>query len=125
MVTAITSANLQVHIYTIHTGERMNQMRRVRNVLPTKSVKRAEAIVEDFRSAVQQAAGYIRTLHTLNNQSTATSPPNSPSSSTAPTVPSDADIMRSRVEAMNSLIDIMQRNLRVRYDINIPDVVQA
>lgn len=30
-----------------------------------------------------------------------------------------------RVDAMNQLTSVLQRNLRVRYEINIPDVVQA
>ncbi|EKM51823.1 uncharacterized protein PHACADRAFT_199326 [Phanerochaete carnosa HHB-10118-sp] len=79
---------------------------------------------EDFRTALQQASSYIRTLHKLSSQSGTRSPPDSPSSSN-PTAPTDSEISRMRIEAMNQLTNVLQRNLRVRYEMNIPDVVQA
>lgn len=82
-------------------------------------------MTEDFRTALQQASGYIRALHRLASHSGSVSPTDSPSSSSLPSAPTDADIDRMRVEAMNQLTSVLQRNLRVRYEINIPDVVQA
>jgi len=32
---------------------------------------------------------------------------------------------RSRIDVMNRLVGIFQRNLRVRYEINLAEVVQA
>ncbi|THG99686.1 hypothetical protein EW026_g2711 [Hermanssonia centrifuga] len=79
---------------------------------------------EDFKSALHQASKYIRTLHKLASPGSM-SPPNSPSSSSTPDVPTDTELDRLRTAAMSQLIGILQRSLRVRYEMNIPDVLQA
>ncbi|THH23167.1 hypothetical protein EUX98_g8011 [Antrodiella citrinella] len=77
---------------------------------------------DDFRSALHQASMHLKTLHTLsrNNTSSASLPSSSSSS-----VLSDAEISRARVDAMAQLTGVLQRNLRVRYEVNLADVVQA
>ena len=79
---------------------------------------------EDFRSALHQATSYIKALHKLSGASSS-SPPHSPSSSSALNIREDGDLDRLRVDAMNHLLGVLKRNLRVRYEMNIPDVVQA
>ncbi|KAJ3553483.1 hypothetical protein NM688_g3590 [Phlebia brevispora] len=79
---------------------------------------------EDFRTALHQATSYVKGLHKLTAPSSA-SPPHSPSSSTALSISVDGDFNRPRIEIMNQLIGVLKRNLRVRYEMNIPDVVQA
>ncbi len=81
------------------------------------------AYSEDFRTALQEAMGYLRTLHKLAGPNPL-SPPTSPSSSNL-TIPSETELNKTRVDTMNRLINVLQRNLRVRYDLNVPDVVQA
>ncbi|KAI0346017.1 hypothetical protein BDW22DRAFT_1353679 [Trametopsis cervina] len=79
---------------------------------------------EDFRTALQEAMAHLRALRKLSGPN-ALSPPTSPSSSDLSTAPNDAELHRLRVETMNHLINVLQRNLRVRYELNIPDVIQA
>lgn len=85
----------------------------------------SQCCIDDFRTTLQQASSHIRTLHKLVAHHSAFSPPTSPSSSSAPSTLPEADISRMRVDAMNQLTNVLQRNLRVRYEVNIPDVVQA
>lgn len=88
---------------------------------------------EDFRSAMQQANSCIKSLLSLSRQtaplqsSAALSPSTSPSSSALPN-PTSANLVelnRSRIDAMTRLIGVLQRNLRVRYELDIAEVVQA
>ena len=79
--------------------------------------------IEDFRTALQEAMGYLRILHKLAGPNPL-SPPTSPSSSNL-AVPNEGEVNKARVETMNLLINVLRRNLRVRYDLSIPDVVQA
>ncbi|PIL22333.1 hypothetical protein GSI_15021 [Ganoderma sinense ZZ0214-1] len=76
------------------------------------------------------ANGAIRTLLHLSRQHehpSASSPSTSPSTSTLPNLATatDAELNRARVEAMNKLIGTLQRNLRVRYELEIGEVVRA
>lgn len=85
---------------------------------------------DDFHSAMYHANGAIRTLLHLARQHehpSAPSPSTSPSTSTLPNVATatDAELNRARVEAMNKLIGTLQRNLRVRYELEIGEVVRA
>lgn len=81
-------------------------------------------LAEDFRTALQEAMGYLRSLHKLSGP-TPLSPSTSPSTSNITSATNDHELDRLRVDTMNHLIGVLQRNLRVRYDLNIPDVVQA
>ncbi|KAI0061413.1 hypothetical protein BV25DRAFT_1900415 [Artomyces pyxidatus] len=80
---------------------------------------------DDFRTALQLASGYIKTLASLGRSPT--SPASSPSSSTLPanSLYKDVETTRARVDAMTKLIGILQRNLRVRYELDVAQVVQA
>ncbi|EMD39883.1 hypothetical protein CERSUDRAFT_112137 [Gelatoporia subvermispora B] len=88
---------------------------------------------DDFRTAMHQAHSALRTLTSLarpassSQPTTPASPSTSPSSSTPPTVASlsDAAKTRARIEAMALLIGILQRNLRVCYELDIVEVVHA
>ncbi|KAI0052718.1 hypothetical protein FA95DRAFT_1553382 [Auriscalpium vulgare] len=80
---------------------------------------------DDFRTVLQQASGYIKTLASLGRSYA--SPSTSPSSSSMPSgsIYKDVETTRARVEAMTKLIAILQRNLRVRYELDVAQVVQA
>ncbi|PCH40022.1 hypothetical protein WOLCODRAFT_136614 [Wolfiporia cocos MD-104 SS10] len=86
---------------------------------------------DDFRSAMQLANADIRTLLSLSSRGTpsqaTSSTLGSPSSSTMPQ-PASADeteLDRARIDAMSHFITILQRNLRVRYELDVGEVVQA
>ncbi|KAJ7761527.1 Rapamycin-insensitive companion of mTOR, N-term-domain-containing protein [Mycena maculata] len=79
---------------------------------------------EDFRTALNNASTCIKSLAALA-RGTATSPiPNTAASSSAPPI-NGADMDRQRIELMTKLVAILQRNLRVRYELNLADVMQA
>ena len=74
------------------------------------------------------AMSSIKTLIAYARQPTLTSPltPPSASSSSVASVPTnDADLDKARIESMNRLIGVMQRNLRVRYEVDVNDIVRG
>ena len=88
---------------------------------------------DDLRSAMHQASSAVKALLLLSRQphghssSSIPSPSTSPSTSTLPnpaTAP-ESEISRARIETMNKLIVILQRNLRVRYELDVAEVVHA
>nr|VWP00964.1 Guanyl nucleotide exchange factor Sql2 [Ganoderma boninense] len=99
-------------------------------LIPPSTWKEEGAEKDDFHSAMYHANGAIRTLLHLSRQHehpSAPSPSTSPSTSTLPNLATatDAELNRARVEAMNKLIGTLQRNLRVRYELEIGEVVRA
>jgi hypothetical protein len=80
---------------------------------------------DDFRTILQQARVHVRTLISLSR--TVTSPPSSPGSSTTPQTKSlhDPEMTRARFEAMIKLIGLLQRNLRVQYELDVVQVAHA
>ena len=91
-------------------------------LIPSYRVNRFK---DDFRTNLQQARGHLRTLISLSR--TVTSPPTSPGSSTTPQSTSlhDPETTRTRIDAMNKLIGLLQRNLRVQYELDVVQVVHA
>lgn len=87
--------------------------------------RRAADDRDDFRSILQQAWGHVKTLLSLSRA--ATSPSASPGASTPPQAISlhDPETNRTRIEAMTRLIGLLQRNLRVQYELDIVQVVRA
>ncbi|TFK52588.1 hypothetical protein OE88DRAFT_1807473 [Heliocybe sulcata] len=80
---------------------------------------------DDFRTALNNAIGCIKTLSSLG-RSPASQVSASPSTSTIKAAPSNEDdVDAARIETMNRLVGILQRNLRVRYAVPISEVVQA
>ncbi len=55
------------------------------------------------------------------------SPSTSPSTSSLPNpaTATEAELNRARIGTMNKLIGILQRNLRVRYELDVAEVVHA
>jgi hypothetical protein len=80
---------------------------------------------DDFRTILQQARGHVRTLISLSR--TVTSPPTSPTSPTAPQITSlhGPETTRARFVAMTKLIGLLQRNLRVQYELDVVQVAHA
>lgn len=82
---------------------------------------------DDFRTALHNTQMHVKTLASLAKLTPAapaaavsgSSPTTTPSSSHSP------EIDRQRIETMTKLIDVLQRNLRVRYELNLAEVVQA
>ncbi|KAJ7107266.1 Rapamycin-insensitive companion of mTOR, N-term-domain-containing protein, partial [Mycena crocata] len=80
---------------------------------------------EDFRTALNNASTCIKSLAALA-RGNATSPVSSATgSSSAPPPVNTADIDRQRIDLITRLVSILQRNLRVRYELNLADVMQA
>ncbi|SRR6266404_2943896 len=86
---------------------------------------RTNCFKDDFRTILQLARGHLRTLISVSR--TVASPPTSPDSSTTPQATSlhDPEATRTRIDAMNKLIGLLQRNLRVQYELNVIQVVHA
>ncbi|KIJ64502.1 hypothetical protein HYDPIDRAFT_175469 [Hydnomerulius pinastri MD-312] len=79
---------------------------------------------DDFRTALNQASAYIKSLGSLARPSA--SPPVAVSSSSSDTTAStSSDQDKARIDVMNKFVVLLQRNLRVRYEISIADLVQA
>ncbi len=91
-------------------------------LVPSRRINRFK---DDFRTNLQLARGHLRTLMSLSR--TVTSPPTSPGSSTTPQATSlhDPEMTRTRTDAMNKLIGLLQRNLRVQYELDVVQVVHA
>ncbi|KAI0004603.1 Rapamycin-insensitive companion of mTOR, N-term-domain-containing protein [Russula compacta] len=79
----------------------------------------------DFRTTLQQARGHVKTLISLSR--TVTSPPTSPGSliPAQATNLHDLETTRTRVDAMTKLIGLLQRNLRVQYELDVVQVAHA
>ena len=86
--------------------------------------KKMPVLQDDFRTALQQASNHVRTLSTLARSGTL-SPTSLASTSTTPSPPNEADLSRPRKDAMNQLITVLQRNLRVRYELSLSEVIQV
>lgn len=76
---------------------------------------------DDFRTALSNASGFISTLAVLVNTN-ATLPTTTPSSSATHNC-QESD--RKVIETVSKLVDILRRNLRVRYELKIVEVLQA
>ncbi|KAJ6559137.1 Rapamycin-insensitive companion of mTOR, N-term-domain-containing protein [Mycena vulgaris] len=79
---------------------------------------------EDFRTALNNASTCIKSLAALA-RGPATSPVSITAGSSAPSSVNVADIDRQRIEIITKLVSILLSNLRVRYELNLPDVMQA
>ncbi|KAI0304497.1 Rapamycin-insensitive companion of mTOR, N-term-domain-containing protein [Multifurca ochricompacta] len=80
---------------------------------------------DDFRTILQQARGHVRTLISLSRS--VTSPTASQGTSTSPQATSlyDPETTRARIDAMTKLIGLLQRNLRVQYELDVVQVANA
>jgi rapamycin-insensitive companion of mTOR len=79
---------------------------------------------DEFRSILQQASSLIMVLATAGR--TPASPPASPGSSSPLADPiSDAEVNRVRAEAMTKLLGMLQRNLSIRLELDVAQVVKA
>ncbi|KAJ7095819.1 Rapamycin-insensitive companion of mTOR, N-term-domain-containing protein [Mycena belliarum] len=80
---------------------------------------------EDFRTVLSNASACIKSLAALSRG--AVTSPNSNVAGSSSTLPSATvnDPDRQRIEVMTKLVSILQRNLRIRYELNLPDVMQA
>lgn len=109
--------------YWFATGQRGEHGTLFRNLLDDRDSY--SVFLDDFRTILQQASTLIKTLATVDIPSS--SPTTSPSTSSPPTVDTgnDAEANQVRSEAMTKLIIILQRNLRVRYELDIAQVVKA
>lgn len=81
---------------------------------------------EDFRTALQRAHKFFVELDLLGRSRFHQSASAASSSTSNDFQSSEAfEIDRNRVEIMNRLIEILQRNLRVRYELKILDVLKS
>lgn len=80
---------------------------------------------DDFRTVLQQASVYVKTLTSVGRSFSSPSASPSSSSSSGPPSGHEEQANRTRIDAMAKLITILQRNLRVRYELNVAQVVQA
>jgi rapamycin-insensitive companion of mTOR len=80
---------------------------------------------DDFRTILLQARGHVKTLISLSR--TVASPSASPGTSTASqaTTLHDPETTRTRIDVMTKLIGLLQRNLRVQYELDVVQVAHA
>ncbi|KDQ62311.1 hypothetical protein JAAARDRAFT_30208 [Jaapia argillacea MUCL 33604] len=79
---------------------------------------------DDFRTALHHATSCIKTLLSLARPVTF-QPSTSPSSSSTKTVTNEEDLDAARMESINLLTSILERSMRVRYELNVGELVQA
>lgn len=77
---------------------------------------------DDFRTALNQANSYIKSLASVPRQ---VQLPSSPSSTSSSSVQTSSEQDRTRVDIMNKLVTLLQRNMRVRYEIAVEELAQA
>jgi hypothetical protein len=77
---------------------------------------------EDIRSVLQNASYCVKTLLALGGPGP--SPVVGPNSASSSTYPTDTDVDRTRAEYMTRLTHAMQRNVRVRYELNAYELLQ-
>ena len=83
--------------------------------------------IEDFRTALQRVHKFLVDLDLLTHSRTRRSF-NIADTSTSSTELVTAELLENdgrRVEIMNRIIGILQRNLRVRYELKISDVLKS
>jgi hypothetical protein len=108
--------------------------RRIRMIAvrPTDSVRQRACLpmslclcLGDFRTALQDALNHMHALSTLarSDASTGTNITGSPSSSSS-MVASSAQVEKNRTDTMVRLTTILQRNLRVRYEVNTSEILK-
>ncbi|KAH7923835.1 hypothetical protein BV22DRAFT_1035895 [Leucogyrophana mollusca] len=79
---------------------------------------------DDFRTALSHANAYIKSLLSFGRPVVSPTSPSSSNSATS-SAPLAADQDHARVEVLNRLTALLQRNVRVRYELNFPELVQA
>ena len=92
-------------------------------------------MIDDFRTAMTLATTQINRLLTTWSGITLVSPESprlasrvSPLVSQTPqaTLPTDEEKLdRSRIEAMDTLVSVLKRNTRVRYEIDVVEVIKV
>ncbi|KAH9480426.1 Target of rapamycin complex 2 subunit ste20 [Psilocybe cubensis] len=80
---------------------------------------------EDFRTALQNATNHIRDLESLTRSESSQSSPLPSSSSSKSNQSAPNDLSHQRIEIMGKLIDILRRNMRVRYELDFGEVLHA
>lgn len=81
------------------------------------------ALLDDFRTALNQANAYLKSLANTSRPSLS-APAMTSSSSTSPS-PANTELDKARIDIVNKLVTLLQRNLRVRYELSVSDLVQA
>ena len=113
-----TQVNNRFHIRT----ESSRLKSKPQNVI-TNGADKVASVNDDFRTARQNAFEYLKKLESLGRQVPPTQ--TSSSSAAAPQTALIAEMDRQLIDALNKLTDIIRRNLRVRYELSIPDIVKV
>ncbi|KAF8349461.1 Rapamycin-insensitive companion of mTOR, N-term-domain-containing protein [Amanita rubescens] len=80
-----------------------------------------DKVNDDFRTARHNAFEHLKKLESLGRQV----PPTQASSSSAAASQTALEVDRQLIDALNKLTDTLRRNLRVRYELSIPDIVKV
>ena len=88
--------------------------------------------IDDYKTALSHATSYVRTLAVMPRTFGSRSPPPTGVSSPLPSAASsvltpgfDGDVDKARAELIHSLVSVMQRNIRVRYEMDIMELIKA
>jgi rapamycin-insensitive companion of mTOR len=83
-----------------------------------------DRLSDDFRTALQNAQSLITALSSITRP--IIQDPSAPTSSSGISVlPESAEIDAKLVDVLSKLVVAMQRNLRVRYELKIPDLIKT
>ncbi|KAF8578071.1 hypothetical protein K439DRAFT_1395907 [Ramaria rubella] len=105
-----------------------------RRAIPLSSKKSREELAErdDFRTAMTLATVQIARLMTQSRVSPVASPSSprlvpqiSPSFQQSPIPIDEKDTDKSRIEAMETLVSVLKRNTRVRYELDVVELIKA
>lgn len=95
------------------------------------NISRLTRQTDDYKTALSHATSYVRTLASMPRTFGPRSPPltgvSSPLTSTSSvlTLGFDGDVDRARADLIHSLVSVMQRNIRIRYDMDIVELIKA
>lgn len=83
-------------------------------------------LLEDLKAAKQYAQSLLNALVAYSRTVLSPSPKSSASSSVAPPPPeTEEELEKARIETMKLLTEVLQRNIRVRFDLNMDELFKA
>lgn len=80
---------------------------------------------DDLRTAKQQVLTHVRALTAYTRQQLSPFSTSGSSSGTPPLPATDEELDKAKLETMKRLIVVLQRNVQVRFGINMDELLQA
>ncbi|EDR13794.1 uncharacterized protein LACBIDRAFT_309182 [Laccaria bicolor S238N-H82] len=127
-ISAIAKRIEQTSRYAAKNGAAAVRRKLGQGHAPTASVRslrdNEDKSGEDFRTALQHATSFVKDLESLA-RSASSLPPASTSTSSGMQPAAVVEYDRQTTELMTKLIGVLQRHLRVRYELSLDDLLHA